>query len=245
MISKKPKQVIPIVVLTLFLGATRMLSAQTQWSGGAYGVAEYDTKQTILLLGGASFGPSGMGLKPRIGAQAYYLAFDVGAARENGYVVKPFVGLVNNYNGGEVGGNIGYAFSNNTIRDVGTGTALTTDAGEGIVVSGGLEEWGTGGPLGYQALASYNFKSEGLWTRGRVTTRLSQVAGTRKQIRVGPEVAYLHGKDYWGVQPGGVVQFYDGQGRILALGAGAKFFQGNQNAAYFKVEGYLPLPLGR
>ena len=243
MISKRPRQAIPFIALALFAGATQSLRAQTQWGGGAYGVAEYDTKHTILLLGGLSVGPGGLGLKPRIGVQGYYLAFDVANTRQTGYVAKPFIGVVNNYNGGEVGGSIGYAFSNNTIRDVGTGTALTTDTGEGVVVSAGWEEWGTGGgsPLGYQALASYNFKTQGLWTRGRVTTRLSQVVGTQQQIRVGPEVAYLNGKDYWGVQPGAIVQFYDRQGRILGLGAGAKFFQGNTNAAYVKVEGYLPL----
>src|SRR5947199_276783 len=67
---------------------------------------------------------------------------------------------------------IGYAFANG---DLGTGVPVAGSAiGKGVVLSGGLDSWGTGGPLGYQALGSYNFGSKSFWGRGRVTTRVSQ-----------------------------------------------------------------------
>ena len=56
------------------------LRADAQWSSTAIGVAEFDTESAMLLLGGVSAGPSGLGLKPRVGVQAYLLRFDGGGS---------------------------------------------------------------------------------------------------------------------------------------------------------------------
>ena len=223
------------VFALLLCGLAPKSAAAQKWSAGSYGVAEYDTKKTFLLLAGISGGPAGLGIKPRIGVQAYELGFDAGTARTNVFVIKPFVGLTNNYNGGAVSGSVGYAFSNSNTKVVG-GTALTSDNGKGVVLSGGWDYWGTGGPAGYQVLGSYNFGSSSLWTRGRATRRLGQT-----NTHVGAEVAYLNGDNYWAWQPGALVQFHSPSGSQLGLGAGMKFFQGGQNAVYFKIEGYAPL----
>jgi hypothetical protein len=94
--------------------------------------------------------------------------------------------------------------------------------------------------MGYQLLGSYNFGTESLWSRGRISTRFYQLNAAQK--RLGAEVAYLHGKDYQIVQPGGVLEIHDGKGTIYGLGAGMKFFdRGGGSAVYFKGELILPL----
>ena len=237
--SKTARSTMGIFVLVI-CGLSPAPVAAQKWSAGTYGVAEYDTKKTLLLLAGISGGPAGLGVKPRIGVQAYELGFDNGpGGRTNAFVVKPYVGLTNNYSGGAVSGSVGYAFSNRNEKIAG-GPAITSDNGKGVVVSGGLDYWGTGGPAGYQVLGSYNFGSSSLWARGRATTRLGQ-----SSTHAGVELAFFNessnGTNFTAVQPGALLQFYSPTGSILGFGAGMKFFQGGTNAVYFKVEGYAPL----
>jgi hypothetical protein len=215
-----------------------MTSAAAQWSVGTYGVAEYDTKQTLLLLAGASASPKGLGVKPLVSLQAYHLGYDNGSSRTNAFTVRPAVGLINTYDGGAAYASIGYAFTNNDI----TGAPVAgATSGKGTVLSAGWDMWGTGGPLGSQALASYNFGSESFWGRGRLTTRVSQNGAAH--TRIGGEVAYLSGPGYSAWQPGGVFEFHTASGNVIGLGAGAKIAgSGNGgNAAYFRIEGYVPL----
>lgn len=216
--------------------------ASAQWSATSIGVAEYDTEQTLLLLGGISAGPGGMGWKPRIGFQGYYLRYDVGSTSTNVLVGKPYVGVRNAFSGGSVGVNVGYAFSDKDASFT-TGAFVPDAGGDGVVLSGGWDQWGTGGPMGYQVLGAYNFGTEGFWGRGRVTRRLGAASSTGRQRRFGGEVAYLAGDGYSGVQPGAIMEFHDGNGRIFGLGAGMKFFDGGGDAVYFKGE--FVLPIGR
>ena len=227
---------IAVVGLMVSLFSAR---ASAQWHATAIGVAEYDTKQTSLLLAGLSATPGGKGIAPIVGIQGYALGYKGGTSRTNVFTVQPFVGLANNYDGGSVAGHIGYAFSNKSVSAPVQST-VTGDQGQGVVVSGSWDQWGTGGPIGHQLLGSYNFGSKSLWTRGRVTRNLTP--GGPSQRRVGAELAYLEGTGYSAFQPGGVLEFHDPKGNILGLGAGMKFF-GNRggNAVYFKVEGVVPV----
>ena len=225
-------------ILGAILFSTAPMSADAQWSSTAIGVAEYDTEQTLLLLGGISTGPGGLGWKPRVGFQAYYLKFD-NEAGTSVLVGKPYVGIRNAFTGGSVGVNVGYAFSDKD-RDFVTGAFVPEAEGDGVVLSGGWDQWGTGGPMGYQVLGAYNFGSEAYWTRGRVTRRIGAASSTGRQRRFGGEVAFLGGEGYTGVQPGAIVEFHNGSGRIFGLGAGMKFIEGD-DAFYFKAEFVLPL----
>lgn len=207
-------------------------AASAQWNATAIGVAEYDTEQTLLLLAGVSASPGGVGLAPLVGVQANFLTFDA-PDRVEVFTVRPYAGLRSGYEGGSVYGTVGYAFSNRD-EDVGP---VAADRGSGVVVSGGLDHWGTGGPLGYQLLGSYNFGSEAYWTRGRVTTR----TGESSRMRVGGEVALLGGDGYSAWQPGAVLEWHNGSGRILGLGAGMKLYENADDAFYVRVEGVLPL----
>ena len=220
--------------VVLCLGAAQ--AAAAQWTAVSYGVAEYDTKQTLLLLAGVSATPKGMGFQPVLSLQAYALGYDVGSSRTNVFSVRPAAGLGYNYNGGAFSGTVGYAFSNNKTT---TGPVVATERGQGVDVAGEWDHWGTGGPMGYQALGSYNFGSSSFWGRGRVTTRLSQHGA--EQTRAGVEAAYLSGPGYSAWQPGGVFEWHAAGGQILGLAAGLKFPNTGGNAVFFRVEGLLPL----
>jgi hypothetical protein len=220
---------------SLLIGAP----ASAQISATAIGVAEYDTEGTLLLLAGVSAGPGGRGWKPRVGVQGYHLSYDSGPGDVTVMTIRPYVGMRNLFDGGSFGVNLGYAFSD---KDVSFTPAFVSDGADGVVLSGGLDYWGTNNDrLGYQALAAYNFRSEGIWARGRVTTRLGQMRANNAQTRVGGEVAYMGGQGFSGWQPGGVIEFHRGGGTIFGLGAGMKFFEGGGDAVYFKGEITLPI----
>jgi hypothetical protein len=236
MTRKRRRAGVAVVAVLFSVGSAA--SAAAQWPMAAIGVVEYDTKETFLLLGGVSASPGGSGMRPLIGVQAYFLSFDAGTSNTSVTTVKPYVGLRNNYSAGSAHLAVGYAFSSKDLG--GPVSASVSDQGEGTVVSGGLDHWGTGGPWGFQVLGAYNFGTEALWTRGRATTRLGQSVGG-KQKRFGGEVAFLNGSGYQAVQPGAILEFHSGNGHILGLGAGMKFFDGGGNAVYFKAEGRLPL----
>jgi hypothetical protein len=210
--------------------------ASAQWNATAIGVAEYDTKQTVLVLGGLSMSPGGRPVAPLIGVQAYYLTFDAGNERRSITSVRPYAGLRTSFTGGSLYGTVGYAFQS---REGAPATAFVADRGDGVVVSAGLDHWGTGGPLGYQLLGSYNFGSESFWGRGRVTTRLSQ-AGT-SQTRLGVETAIISSSGFNAWQPGVVAEFHNGNGQIIGVGAGAKLIQNGDNALYVRLDAVLPL----
>lgn len=212
--------------------------ASAQWNVTGVGVAEYDTQETLLLLAGVSAGPGGSGWSPLVGVQTYYLTYKLPAETETVFSVRPYAGLRNNFPGGSLAFTAGYAFvSEDAAPPVGAGVA---DSRDGVVVSGALDHWGTGGPLGYQLLASYNFGGESLWTRGRVTTRVSQLANGG-QFRVGGEVAYANSGDFSMTQPGLVAEWHNGSGFILGFGVGRKIIADADDATFFRVETVLPL----
>lgn len=233
---KRKKGWLVLVVGAVALAVVTPRATSAQWSATAIGVAEVDTESSLLLLAGVSAGPGGRGLHPRIGVQGYTLYYDAGT-RINVTAVRPYVGLLNVTPSYSVGVNAGYAFSN---RDAIGSPVILSDRGDGFVLSGGWDYWGTGGPMAYQALAAHNFGSESTWLRGRGTRRI-RGAESGGQTRFGAEVAYLNGRGYSGLQPGAIVEFHSPRGRILGLGAGMKFFEGGGDAVYFKVEGLLPL----
>jgi hypothetical protein len=220
-------------------GAAVVQPAQAQWNVTGVGVVEYDTEQTLLVLAGLSAGPGGLGLSPVIGVMGYYLRFDVGDRSVNVWTVRPNAGLRYGFQGGAWQARVGYAF---TSRDEGVPDLVIQDAagGDGVVVSTALDWWGTGGPLGAQLLGAYNFGSESLWTRGRLTTRVTQPAAGGG-MHVGGEVALLHSPGFTAWQPGAVINWHTPGGTILGLGVGLKISEDAPNATYFRGEVVLPI----
>jgi hypothetical protein len=229
-----------MLVTAVIVSAAAALPAGAQWSVTAVGVAEYDTNETWLLLAGVSASPwGGRGIAPVFGIQAYRLSYESASGRTHVTSVRPSAGLRNNFGTGSAQVRIGYAF---TSRDVPVPVAGGLgDRRDGVVLSSQVDYWGSGGPLGAQAIASYNFGSSTLWTRGRVTTRVASTA--TGQVRLGGEVAFLNDSDgdFRMVQPGAVVEWHTGGGPILAFGVGRKLNDPGDDATYFKTEIVLPL----
>lgn len=213
--------------------------AAAQWSASAVGVAEYDTEEALLLLAGVSAGPGGLGWRPLVGVQAYHLSYKLPTETKRVFSVRPYAGVRNNFTGGSLAFTAGYAFVSDDEAPRPLGTAVA-DSKDGVVVSGALDHWGTGGPLGYQVLASYNFGGQSLWTRGRVTTRVRELA-SGGQVRVGGEVAYASSDNFSLIQPGVVAEWHNGTGFILGFGVGRKLVKDGDDATFFRVETVLPL----
>lgn len=235
MINLKRRAMIGGAGLMLLASAT---GASAQWTASTVGVAEYDTNETLLLLAGLSASPAGAGWAPLVGLQGYRLSYDVAGRKTEVWSVRPYAGLRNNFPGGSAAFTAGYAFTNKDQGTIPFGT-LVADRDDGVVLGGQLDYWGTGGPWGYQALASYNFGGESIWTRGRATRRIRETESG--SIRLGGEVAYLAGENYNAVQPGGVLEWHAGEGRILGFGVGRKLVSKGDDATYFKIEAVLPL----
>ncbi len=214
-------------------------SAQAQWSATAVGVAEYDTNETLLLLAGVSVSPfGGPGISPVFGIQVYRLSYETASGTTEVWSVRPSAGIRNNFTGGSAQFRVGYAFLSRDVPEPVAGGVA--DRSDGVVLSSQVDWWGTGGPLGAQAIASYNFGSDALWARARVTTRISRTA--TGQVRLGGEVAVLNDNDFTMVQPGAVIEWHSRpRGPILAFGAGRKLNDPGEDATYFKVEIVLPL----
>ena len=230
------RRILAFIGMALWLFMVDARPVQAQWGWTFYSVGEFDTNDVILALAGVSIAPQRTGWVPVAGVQAYWLRFPFGTSDKSVISVLPSVGLGRNFDGGAFQARVGYNFSDEDI----SGASVTADVGDGVVNTAQLDYWGTG-RLGAQGIASYNYGSENLWARGRVTTRLSDY-GSDGQIRIGGEVAYLDGNGFSSIQPGVVVGFHPSAGTIINAGVGRRFNDG-EDATYFKVE--LVLTPGR
>lgn len=214
--------------------------ASAQWSATAVGVTEYDTEETLLLLAGVSASPRGHVWAPLVGVQAYHLTYKLPAETKTVLSVRPYLGVRKSITGGAFSLTAGYAFVSDDDAPGPLGTAVA-DSRDGAVLSSGFDYWGTGGPLGYQVLASYNFGGESFWGRGRVTTRIAGLQSGGRQVRVGGELAYATSGNFNMFQPGLVAEWHTGSGVIVGAGVGRKIAKDADDATFFRVEAVLPL----
>lgn len=101
------KSRIRVAVAAIALALVPATTAAAQWSAGAFGVAEVDTDETLLLLAGISATPGGPGWAPILGIQGYHLSFDAGTSRTNVFTYKPYAGLRYGFDGGAVSTTLG------------------------------------------------------------------------------------------------------------------------------------------
>lgn len=228
-----------ITALTvLLLASASPADAQLNWT--VVGVGEFDTEDVVLVLGGVSVSRGGEGWSPVAGVQASWLQYPtIGDETREIITVQPSVGLRRGFDGGSFQARVGYAFrsANDDDDDIDFGIPpVTADVGDdGITNSVQLDYWGRGA-MNAQLIGSYNWGSEALWSRARVTQRFINLGGDG-HIRAGPEAAYLHGEGYDAWQVGGVVGFHAGGGTIINGGIGRKFASGDGNdATYFRAE---------
>ncbi|HEY0673229.1 MAG TPA: hypothetical protein VGD27_13205 [Longimicrobiales bacterium] len=215
----------------------RPASAQLNWT--VVGVGEIDTEDVVLVLAGVSVSPARPGWSPVAGVQASWLQYPIGNGEDRQIIgLLPSIGIRNGFDGGAFQFRVGYAFRDASDEDVvviGV-PPVTADVGDdGFTNSAQLDYWGSGS-LNAQLIGSYNYGSEALWSRARLTQRLADFSGDG-HIRAGGEAAYLTGEGYNAWQVGGVVGFHTGGGTIINAGVGRKLASGDGgDATYFRAE---------
>ena len=225
-------------LIVLSTAAAKPAAAQLNWT--FVGVGEYDTEDVVLALAGVSVSPARLGWTPVGGVQVNWLQYPINEneMRET-FTILPSIGIRRGFDGGSFQFRVGYAIrdSNAEADDEVVGVPpVGADVGDdGVTNSAQLDYWGQG-KLDAQLIGSYNYGSEALWSRARVTHRLFGL-GSDGHIRAGGEAAYMTGEGYNAWQVGGVVGFHPGGGTIINAGIGQKLASGDgQNATYFRAE---------
>ncbi len=207
-----------------------------------YGSAEADTRNTQFYLLGMYVGMGGMGWSPYFNINGYMLHYPVGPVKRTLSAVAPTVGLAYAGRTGGVSFGVGYAWVHNPNP-----LALGAEGGNsnGVTASFGAYHNGSGRrPLHTQLLSNYNFGSQYLWARGRVSSPFGysvvhpariglEVVGqgggkngnTSNSFQVGPTLEYAWTPNF---RTTGVV------GYKSVGGSGPP--TGRESAAYFKLE---------
>ena len=174
------------------------------------------------------------------GVQASWLQYPtVGDETREIITVLPSVGVRRGFDGGSFQFRVGYAFRDANDDDdgdvIGVPVVAADVGGDGVTNSAQVDYWGNGN-LNAQLIGSYNYGSESLWSRARLTQRLFSFSGDG-HIRAGGEAAFLSGEGYDAWQVGGVVGFHPGGGTIINAGIGRKLASGaGKDATYFRAE---------
>lgn len=207
---------------------------QLDWSSAS--TVETAGDDLTLIYTSVSVKPDGLGLKPVASLSLYRLE----TAFDGTWSATPAVGLEYRAPGGLVSGKVGYSF-----KDQDSPIPFFGGGSSGVSTSAHGEYWGDG-RVGLQGLASYNWGSEYLWSRGRATTRIAEVdAGW---MHLGGEYVWQGELDapplqekYESTQYGPVLQFISrGGGPIVVLGGGWKQVPGD-DTWYAKAELVLSL----
>lgn len=225
----------PIKAAIIFVTALGLSAAplHAQWTGSVYGTGEYDTNETNLLLAGLSMSPGGGDVAPIFGLQAYRLSYKAGTGTTSVFVVKPSAGLRFRLSPtASANLSLGYAFTNKDVPA--TALSSAADRGDGVVVSGGLDLRPSESKISYQALASYNFGSESLWSRLRAPIQLRSTSDGTWSIA--PEASYISGTGYNAFQPGAVVLYQSNSGFGFGAGVAVNLPNQGSNSTVFKVE---------
>ncbi|MGQ0815325.1 MAG: hypothetical protein ACT4O1_12855 [Gemmatimonadota bacterium] len=218
----------------LLAGTVRSADAQLGWT--FVGVGDFDTQETVLVLGGVSVSPRGQGWSWVAGVTAYWLQFETGGVtgddKRSITSITPSAGVKNNFGSGSAQVRVGYSFKDG---DDDGGPGFIESAGDGVVTIGQLDYWGTGA-WNAQAIGSYNWGSEALWARGRLARRLFTV-GDAGSVSLGAEAAILNQAVFDATRVGGLVMFNPGRGTLINAAVGRMLADGEDNdATYFTFE---------
>lgn len=209
-----------VVLALAMVAALGAAPAAAQWGTTWVGVAETSGDDVTLLLAGVSLSPAGLGLKPIVGLQTYWLDTEGGST----WSVAPSAGLVARGETGALQARVGYSFQEDDDEVI---PQFGADE-SGISTTAQADYW-DGGAFGLQGIASFNWGSEYLWSRARGTVRVAEL-DFGGGIHVGPEFVYqgemgeetLGDPHYSAIQIGPIIQWNSGDNLIAGFGAGWK-----------------------
>lgn len=184
-----------------------------------FSVGSGDGDGTSIVLLGGSVRPEGLGLKPVVGLQAYWLQYDVLDGSETVLALTPSVGLQYRTEGAAVEGRVGYSLQDS---DVDAPFIEGEGGGSGFTTTLSANSWATRPEL--QGQAAYNWESEFVWTQAQAVMPVASL--DPGNVGVGAEVIYQTdtsaGGDYHALQYGPVLRYNNGRNFMVTLGAGRK-----------------------
>lgn len=158
-----------LVAALAALAPAAPLEAQLQTV--VYGATEIDAEDLRLVLGGVQVGSTGPGLGWVAGVQAYDVRYPADPGTESLSVVQPAAGVRWGSDRGAVQATVGYAFTDGAV----TSRAIGAPGGgaDGVVTTLQANQWGApGAATTGQAIATYNWAADYLWTNLRGAYRI-------------------------------------------------------------------------
>jgi hypothetical protein len=161
---------------TRILSLAGALSVALASSAAAQSLAVYGGVEAAGLgessaLLGASVAGSGLGLSPvfSLTGQTYrFRTFPSGF--ETATAISPLIGLQHNDGRTLLMGGVGYSWVSSDVPLVAPGVGLPTGTEDSPFILGQVNHWGDGN-RDIQAIASYAFEPQYLWSRGRAAHR--------------------------------------------------------------------------
>ena len=216
-------------------------TAEAQIHPSFYGSAEADTRNSQFYLAGAYFGWGRLGWTPYFNVNAYLLSYPLLGTRQTLSAVSPTVGYAYAARNSGVSFGAGYAAVHNPNPG-----APGAEGGGDNGVTGSLDAYHRGAgrrPLYTQVLANYNFGSDYIWARARVSVPYGQ--SEEHPQRVGLEAV-----GQGGGKSGNTSSIFEGgptfeytwtpawstTGSVGYKSVGASFLASRESAAYLKLE---------
>ena len=248
MTGKIVTQAAGLLVLAFALGGTAAPAAAQGLQPVIYGATEFDTEDLQLYLLGASVTTGGEGLGFGAGAMVYHLRYDGGAQDASQTAVAPTGIIRYGMPTGAVQLSAGYIFISGD-----EGLPGAPGGGEdGVITTLQGNYWGDD-RTNAQAIASYNWGGEYLWTNARATRRVTEIGG--RGVNLGGELTFQGGlggdddllpgtEEYQAWQAGVVAEYQVSPALRLTGVVGGKTTNIDEQAdlfPYFKLE-FVAIP---
>lgn len=228
-----------------------VIAVASAQAAGAQQLATYGGAQLAGLgegsaILGVSLGFGREGLYPVVGLMGQSYTFRVGSGTSTNTAIAPSVGLA--YKEGEqlFQGNVGYSFVNSGSAGPGFPFGIPTGGVSGPFVSGQWSYWGNRMEDG--AIASYNFRSQYIWSRLRLAREITTAPST--PVYLGGEVVAQgtskNSPSAYRFQVGPTINFHISPAFHVGGSAGARFGNNNQpTTGYVGVDFLLLTDLGK
>ena len=212
----------------LVAAALASAPAAAQWNPVVYGSAEVDSEDFAIYLAGVGVSPGGIGLHPSFGVNAYHLRYPAGMTVDGETVtaeqnaVAPMVGLRRQWAGAAASVHVGYLFTDS--EDDAAAIGSPSGGGDGVITNAQINYWGQPGGLEGEAIASYNWDADYVWTRFRGLREVMRV-GAGGAVLAGIEAQFQGGLDedgYEATQVGALLAYRPSAAYGVTLGVGGK-----------------------
>jgi cellulose synthase (UDP-forming) len=162
------KRASAVVAMIAAAGLASATASEAQLAPVIHGGTEIDTEGFQIFVLGAGITRAGLGLHPSVAVVGYHLRDSyAGGPTVSQNAVAPMVGLRQQWQTGAVSGHVGYLFTDGDNPFPGS----PSGGDDGVLTSLQANYWSPAG-INAQAIASYNWGADYIWTNLRGTQRL-------------------------------------------------------------------------